>query len=140
MPEKTILYVEDEETDIMLLECALKKARVSNPLATVKNGDEAVAYLMGKGQYADRAQHPLPGLVLLDLNLPRLSGMKVLQWIREQPHFASLPVVIYTSAEDPKQQEEAKQLGANDYIVKPSFVDVIAVTLQKLKQRWLHDS
>ena len=140
MPEKAILYVEDEETDIMLVECALKKAQISNPLKTVKNGDEAVAYLMGKGQYADRAQHPLPGLVLLDLNLPRLSGMKVLQWIREQPQFASLPVVIYTSSEDPKQQEKAKQLGANDYIVKPPFVDEIAAILQKLKQRWLHHS
>src|SRR5512141_1496564 len=126
MPGKTILYVEDEETDIMLMECALKKAQISTPLATVKHGDDAVAYFMGKDQYADRVQHPLPGLVLLDLNLPRLSGMKVLQWIREQPHFASLPVVIYTSAEDPKQQEEAKRLGATDYIVKPPFVDKIA--------------
>lgn len=140
MPGKAILCVEDEETDIMLLRFALKKAQIAHPLATVKNGEEAVAYLMGKGQYADRAQYPLPGLVLLDLNLPRLPGMKVLQWIREQPHFSKLPVVIYTSSEQPSDAAKAKQLGANDYIVKPSFVDKVAPILRKLQQRWLHES
>ena len=80
----------------------------------------------------------MPGLVLLDLNLPRLSGMKVLQWIREQPQFADLPVVIYTSSGDSREQEKAKQLGANEYILKPCSVDKIAETLHKFKVRWLH--
>jgi len=64
----------------------------------------------------------------------------VLQWIREQPHFATLPVVIYTSSEDPREQEKAMQLGANDYIVKPSLIGQIATVVQKVKQHWLHHS
>ncbi len=137
MPGEALLYVEDEETDVLLLQFALEKAQISNPLKTVTDGDEAVGYLSGRGKYADREHHPLPGLVLLDLNLPRLPGMKVLQWIREQPHFSNLPVVIYTSSEAAREQEKAKQLGANDYIVKANSIEKIALTLQKLKQRWL---
>lgn len=137
MPACAILYVEDEETDILLVHYAFKMARISHPLQVVKDGEAAVAYLSGQGQFADRAPHPLPGLVLLDLNLPRLHGLKVLQWIREQPHFATLPVVIYSSSDNPQEQQRAKQLGANDYIVKASIIGDIAATLQKLTQRWL---
>ncbi len=137
MHQKAILYVEDEETDVLLVQCALEKARITNPLKRVKNGDQAVAYLKGEGQYANREQNPIPGLVLLDLNLPRRSGMKVLEWIRQQPQFASLPVVIYTSSENPREQERAKEFGANEYIVKPSIISEIASTLQNLRERWL---
>ncbi len=137
MSAKAILYVEDEENDVFLLKCACERARLANPLKTVKNGDLAVAYLNGDEPYVDREQNPLPGLVLLDLNLPRRSGMKVLQWIRQQPQFGSLPVVIYTSSDKPKEQEQAMQLGANEYIMKPSRLDKIAAVVEQLKERWL---
>lgn len=140
MSEKPLLYVEDEPTDVLLLQFALKKAQITNPLQIAGDGEQAIAYLSGSGQYGNRENHPLPGLVLLDLNIPRFSGLEVLKWIREQPRFASLPVVVYTSSEDPMDQEQARQLGANDYIVKPPFVDKIAATLRKLVQQWLHHS
>ncbi len=137
MPPRTILYVEDEENDVLLLKLGLAKAGVVNPLKAVADGQEAVAYLGGSGQYADRELYPLPGLVLLDLNLPRLSGLKVLQWIREQPQFAGMPVVVYTSSDQPSDLEKARQLGANEYVLKPSRVTQIAQAVQGLKKRWM---
>jgi CheY-like chemotaxis protein len=82
----------------------------------------------------------MPGLILLDLNLPRRSGKKVLQWIREQPQFANLPVVVYTSSDKPADKEQALQLGANEYIEKPSRIENIAAVMEKVKQRWLGSS
>ncbi|PWU20806.1 MAG: two-component system response regulator [Verrucomicrobia bacterium] len=136
-PNRTILYVEDEENDIILVQLALEEARISLPLKTVNDGREAVAYLEGTGAYSDRVQYPAPGLVLLDLNLPLLSGMDVLEWIREQPQFANLPVVIYTSSNHPTDLEKARQLGASDFVLKPSYVHEIAQTLQRLVGQWL---
>lgn len=134
---KTILYVEDEENDVLLLQLGMQKAGVSYPLQTVQDGQQAVAYLSGTGPYADRAQHPLPGLVLLDLNLPCLSGMKVLEWIREQPQFASLPVVMYTSSDHPNDVENARRLGVAEYVLKPSRVQHIADLTRKWTATYL---
>ena len=82
MNSVTILYVEDEETDVMLLQHVLPKTGIPNPLQTVKDGKPAKDYLAGNPPYDDRRRHPLPGLVLLDLNLPYWSGFEVLEWIR----------------------------------------------------------
>ncbi len=132
-----ILYAEDEGDDALLLEFAFERAPIPNSLKIVTNGDEAVAYLSGEGFYADRRQYPLPGLVLLDLKMPRRSGLQVLQWIRQQPHLAALPVVIYTSSEDPGDLQQAEALGANEYLIKPSSVGQIAKLIRRLTQRWL---
>jgi CheY-like chemotaxis protein len=140
MRRQALLYVEDEDNDVIMLQFALKKLQDAHPLKVVQNGEEAVAYLDGGDKYADRTQYPLPALVLLDLNTPRLSGMKVLQWIRGQPQFASLPVVIYTSSENPTEMAQARQLGANDFIVKPSGIPEIMSVVQKLTERWLDGS
>ncbi len=137
MSNSLILYMEDEENDVMMLQFALKRLGISNPFKALKNGEEALAYLKGTGQYGDRTQYPIPGLILLDMNIPRVSGMKVLEWIRQQSQFASLPVVIYTSSELPAEIEKARQLGANDYIVKPSGMEKIMSAVQKIKDRWL---
>ena len=140
MPEKALLYIEDEETDVMLMQLALQKARICNPLKTVADGEEAIAYLSGTGRYSDRERYPIPGLVFLDLNLPRLSGMKVLEWIRAQPEYVNLPVVIYSSSGQPGEREQARHLGANDYLVKPSLVDTIAEIVKCAKERWMRQS
>ena len=137
MSKSLILYVEDEESDIMLLQFALQSVQVTNPFRAVTDGEAALAYLKGTGPYRDRNQHPLPGLVLLDLNIPRVPGIKVLEWIRQQPQFAHLPVVIYSSSDDPRDKERTHQLGANDYIVKPFGIDKTISVLQKMKERWL---
>lgn len=137
MAQKIILYVEDEETDVFLMRIAFKKARIEVPLKTVSDGEGAIAYLRGAGAFADREAHPVPGLVLLDLNIPRLEGLKVLEWIRQQPELASLPVVIYTSSEQPQDLADAQRLGADDYLVKPASIEKIADIATNLIQRWL---
>ncbi len=137
MPRRVILYIEDEESDIFLMRLAFKKGKIDVPLKTVRDGESALKYLSGHGVYADRKEHPFPGLVLLDLNIPRLHGIKVLKWIREQPTMAKLPVVVYTSSEHPKDISAAQQWGANDYQVKPSSIDHIAEKVRLLVKRWL---
>lgn len=137
MSNSLILYVEDEEADIMMLQFAMQSLQITNPFRAVGNGEEALAYLRGTGPYQDRQQHPVPGLVLLDLNIPRISGMKVLEWVRQEPLFAHLPVLIYTSSDDPKDRERARQLGANDYILKPMGIDKTMSAVQQIKERWL---
>jgi CheY-like chemotaxis protein len=137
MSETVVLYVEDEESDVILLRYALRKAGIPNPLQVVGDGEEAIAYLSGNDKYGDRQKYPLPQLVLLDLNLPRLDGKKVLKWIREMDSLANLPVVIYSSSNQPKDFDETKALGANEYIVKPSGIDKITEMMQGVKQRWL---
>lgn len=132
-----ILYVEDENPDVLLLHLAFKRARLPNPIHTALDGAEAIDYLAGNGPFADRSQHPLPSLVLLDLNLPKKSGFEVLKWVREQPRFASMPVVIYTSSVGLLDKTTARLLGANDSIVKRSDVNQIAELAQGLARRWL---
>lgn len=132
-----VLYVEDEEIDRFLMQRAFGKEGLATSLHTVNDGQAALDYLAGLGNYADRKMHPLPELVLLDLNLPELHGFEVLQRIRTHPANATLPVVIFSSSEREEDQARARLLGANDYFKKPSsglsFQDVV----RKLKQRWL---
>ena len=122
----TILYVEDEESDALLMRLAVKRAGVPNPLRIATDGVQAIDYLTGTGAFADRNQHPLPCVVLLDLKLPRKSGFEVLAWIRQQPKFAGLPVIVYTSSSNSADQDKARELGVADYVVKKSDVNSIA--------------
>jgi CheY-like chemotaxis protein len=139
MPQKVILYVEDEESDVCLMEMALRMQRVDVTLKCVMDGESAMNYLSGTGRYANRQDYPCPGLVLLDLNIPRVHGLKVLKWIREQANLATLPVVIYTSSEQPRDVNAAQQAGANDYQVKPSTIEAIADTVRRLLDCWVGD-
>ena len=125
-----MLYVDDEEPDVLLLRLAFKRARLPNPIHTALDGAQAIDYLAGNGPFADRSQYPLPSLVLLDLNLPKKSGFEVLKWVREQPRFSSLPVVIYTSSVGLLDKTTADLLGANDFIVKRSDVSRISKLAQ----------
>src|SRR5512136_2496203 len=93
-----ILYVEDEETDVLLLQHVLAKVGIRNPFQRVKDGKSARDYLAGNAPFENRRRYPLPGLVLLDLNLPYWSGFEVLDWIRQQPHLRRVPVVIFSSS------------------------------------------
>jgi CheY-like chemotaxis protein len=133
----TVLYVEDEESDVLFMRHAFGRAGFEHALRSVGDGREAIAYLAGKNGYADRAQHPLPSLIFLDLNLPILSGFEVLRWVRARPQFAQLTVVVFSSSSRQEDKAKAGELGANDYIEKPrsglAFVDVV----QRVKERWL---
>jgi CheY-like chemotaxis protein len=137
MSEITILYVEDEETDIMLLQHVFTRVGITNLLKTVKDGKEAKEYLAGNAPYGDRRQHPLPGLLLLDLNLPYWSGLEVLGWIRQQARLKWLPVVIFTSSRRPDDIVKAYEGGANGYLVKPNSLADLTTMVQSLRDFWL---
>ena len=115
-----ILYAEDEKNDIFFLEHAFQSPASPYSLNAVPDGEQAIDYLAGKGRFADRARHPFPALVLLDINMPKKSGLEVLKWIRQQPSFKSLSVVMLTSSPRPEDMEHARLLGADDYLIKPS--------------------
>ena len=122
-PPPPVLYVEDEDNDAFLMQRAFSKAGVINPLQIVIDGTAAIQYLAGRTPYHDRARHPLPCLLLLDLNLPRQSGLEVLKWVRGQAEFRDLPIIILTSSSQDRDIESAYGLGANGYLVKPASAD-----------------
>lgn len=138
---KPVLLVEDEAADIFIMQRAWKKAEFENPLQIVKDGQQAVDYISGKGEFADREKYPLPCLMLLDIKLPYLSGLEVVKWLRSyQPH-ASLPAVFLTSSASDMDIEQAYRLGGNAYLVKPPTPEKLVQMLQDLKAFWMkHNS
>ncbi|MGH7590384.1 MAG: response regulator, partial [Gemmatimonadales bacterium] len=118
-----ILLVEDDANDVLLIRRAFAKAGAAGAIHSVSDGDAAVAYLQGEAPYADRTRHPLPDLVLLDIKLPRRSGLDVLQWMRAQIPLQRLPTVMLTSSRDGGDVNRAYDLGANSYLVKPVSFD-----------------
>ncbi len=132
-----ILLVEDEETDVKLIRRALKKGGVVNEVQVVRDGQQALDYFFGKGQYADRAQYPLPGLVLLDLKLPKVGGLEVLEQIKAIEQLKRIPIVVLTSSADSKDINRAYDLGANSYLVKPVEFAAFCEVAAKIKLYWL---
>ena len=132
----TLLLVEDDPNDIMLFRRAKDKTNLANPLQVVEDGEAAVAYLSGQDQYADRNRYPLPALVLLDLKLPRKSGLEVLAWLRKQPGLRRLPVVVMTSSKESTDVGLAYDLGANSYLVKPVAFDNLLEMIKALGLYW----
>jgi len=132
-----ILHVEDEDSDILLLQLAFSEAGITVPVHVATDGQKAIDYLSGAGQYADRKQFPLPCLVLLDLKLPRKSGFEVLEWIRAQPILRRLVVIVLSSAEYECDIDQAYELGANSYLVKPMDIAERQRMCRSLNAWWL---
>ena len=118
-PSATILLVEDNEDDLFVMQRSLKLAEVANPLQVVTDGQMALDYLSGTGEYGDRERHPIPSMIFLDLKLPYVSGFEVLDWMRLQPDLCSVDVVVLTSSDEERDQTRAYALGARSYLVKP---------------------
>ncbi len=116
---------------------ALASASVSNPLAIVRDGEEAVDYIQGTGKYSDRQSHPVPAILLLDLNMPKKSGFEVLQWIRSQKEFKSLPVIVLSTSNQEHDIRKAYELGANSYLTKPSNFDQLVQMVKMVETNWL---
>ena len=134
---KPVLYVEDEKNDIVFMQHAFKQAKVANQLVTAPDGQAAIDYLDGQANCADRNEHPMPDLVLLDLNLPKKSGLEVLAWIRQHSVCRTLPVVVFTSSSREKDMLQSYALGANAYIVKPAMIEELERSVKIIKDFWL---
>jgi CheY-like chemotaxis protein len=134
---RAILLVEDNEDDVFLMKRALKAAQIANPLFVVEDGQQAVDYLSGTGQFIDRQAHPFPAVVFLDLKLPMKSGLEVLEWIRAQEHLENLVVLVLTSSSEPSDLKRAYSLGANSYLVKPPTANQLLDLAKAFKWYWL---
>jgi CheY-like chemotaxis protein len=135
--EYVVLLADDDPNDVFLIQRAFQKTNIANPLRVVRDGEEAMAYLGGQDQYADRQLHPLPVLLLLDLKMPRKSGFEVLRWLRQQSGLKRLPVVVLTSSNQNPDINKAFDLGANSYIVKPGGFDSLVEMVKNLNLYWL---
>ena len=132
-----ILHVEDEANDVMLVGLAFKKTGSPAVIQVVNDGEQAIEYLTGTGPYADRQLYPFPNLLLLDLKLPRVSGLELLAWLRGRDDLRRLPAVMLTSSPQAADVNKAYDLGVNSYLVKPSALDDLVTTVRKLSAYWL---
>jgi two-component system response regulator len=137
MFEKTILLVEDNPDDEELTVRALKKNNVSNSLVVARDGVEALDYLFGTGPYTGRDTATLPGLVLLDLKLPKIDGLEVLRRIRADERTRRMPVTVLTSSKEEQDVIKSYNLGANSYIRKPVDFDQFTEAVRQLGLYWL---
>lgn len=135
--KKIILLVEDNPDDELLTLRALKKNHIMNEIVVARDGEEAIEYLFATGRYAGRDPAELPQVVLLDLKLPKLDGLEVLQRIRANKQTRLLPVVILTSSDEERDRLQSYQLGANSYICKPVDFTRFTEAIRQLGLYWL---
>lgn len=135
--DNAILIVEDSEDDLFFLRRALSDSEIRHPLRVAVDGRQAIDYLQGNGVYADRAEYPIPFLVLLDLKLPYVMGLDVLKWMRQQPRYAHTLVVVLTSSTSESDRAETFRLGGNDYMVKPPTQAKLREMVKRLCDKWI---
>jgi CheY-like chemotaxis protein len=135
-PDHLILLVEDREEDALLFVDALKRAGLAHPLFLVSDGLEAMNYLSGRILYADRRKFPIPKILMLDLNLPRINGWDVLRWVRAQPELNNMLVVVITSSTRPSDLSLAYQMGANSFLTKPCSVTDLKNLAKAFPKYW----
>lgn len=132
-----ILFVEDSTDDAALTIRALKKSGFTNKLHHVINGAEALDFIYCKGVYADRSDKEFPKLILLDLKMPKVSGLQVLEKLKADQNLKSIPVVMLTSSNEGPDIEKCFALGANSYIVKPVDSDNFFNTVKEIGLYWM---
>ena len=136
MQNETILLVEDDENEVLLLQRACAKAQLRADLKVVRGGPQAIEYLGGREDYSDRTRFPLPFLVLLDLRMPGMDGFEVLRWIRAQPDLKRLLVVVLSSSDQQCDIDKAYELGANSYLLKPVAFEGTLSLVQRFEAYW----
>lgn len=132
----TILMADDDADDRQLTREALEDARLVNDMRFVEHGEELLEYLRRQGKYAPPAQAPRPGLILLDLNMPRKDGREVLKEIKQDPDLRTIPVVVLTTSKSDEDIYRSYDLGVNSYIVKPVTFEALVDVLVTLEKYW----
>ena len=131
-----VLIAEDDENAIHLLEAALTAIACAHTVRVVRDGQEALDYLQGKGNYEDRSAFPFPNVLVLDLKMPRVDGLEVLWWLSKHPECSVLPTIVFTSSDDPSDIRRAYSLGASAYFVKPMTFDELKNVLRSTFEFW----
>jgi CheY-like chemotaxis protein len=136
---KVVLVVEDNPDDVSLVEIGVRNAECPFDVRFVRDGEQALAYLGGTSGYSDRSEHPLPDLVVLDLQMPERDGFEVWRWIGTRPQLDRLQVIVWTGWEEPDTSERVRQAGANLFLRKPqeangwiTFIGMISLALNGL--------
>jgi CheY-like chemotaxis protein len=136
MAKFSILLVEDDDNDVLLIQRALKKHYVERPVYVARNGEEAIEYLTGGGIFKDRETYPFPDVVITDLKMPKLSGFELLAWINEHKEYRVIPTIVLSSSKEDKDVTRAYDLGANTYMVKPTNFDALAEMVKQIRDYW----
>ena len=131
-----VLMAEDNEHDIIATKRAWKKNKIANPLYIVRDGQECLDYLYHRGKYSQKGTAPSPGILLLDIRMPKMDGLCVLENIRKNEKYHSLPVVILTTSKQEEDRIKSYDIGANAYIIKPIGFDNFADALKKIHLFW----
>ena len=133
----SVLLVEDDEDDISLVKRAFEKGKILNKLYVVHDGEEAIEFLRHTGRYANKAEAPRPGFILLDLNMPRMTGREILDIIKKDESLHRIPVIILTTSSEKKDVFESYDHGANTYITKPVEFSKFLDAIMTLGRYWL---
>jgi CheY-like chemotaxis protein len=133
----TILLVEDDENDVLLFRIGMERAGVQHRLMIVQNGEEALAYLNGQGQYSDRANFPFPSLLITDLKMPRVTGFELLEWLQKNDVGKPVPVIVLSGSILPKDRERALKLRARTFCVKVADIEEIIRLVKEVTDTWL---
>jgi CheY-like chemotaxis protein len=131
-----ILLIEDDDNDVLLFRHALEKNNITAPLFVVPDGEEALQYLGRAGRYSDRGRYPFPGVILIDLKMPRIGGLEVLRWLRKHPECAVIPTIVLSASRIPEDVQEAYRLGANSYFVKPIEFEELGGLIRLMHAYW----
>ncbi len=133
----SILLADDDEDDRMLAIDALREAKLANDIATVTDGEELMDYLKRRGEYSDPSSSPRPGLILLDLNMPKKDGREALDEIKADPELRRIPIVVLTTSEAEEDILRTYELGVNSFITKPVSFDGLVQIMRTLRSYWL---
>ena len=135
-PNGLVLIAEDNPEDAILLRKALEKAGVRSRTKFVHDGEEVILYLQGLGAYTNRQSNPLPSMILLDIKMPKRTGLEVLEWLASNPEFSIVPTIILSSSNLDSDIRQAYRSGANTYFVKPNSFDELVSTMRNLQSYW----
>ena len=133
----TILMADDDDEDCQLTKEAWEENKLANDLRFVRDGEELLEYLERRGRYSNPDDSPIPGIILLDLNMPKKDGREALEEIKASPDLRRIPVVVLTTSKAEEDILRSYDLGANSYITKPVTFDGLVETVQHLEQYWL---
>ncbi len=135
--QNAILLADDSDDDEILFRRVIRLSGLPNPVIRVKDGEEAIAYLKGEGIYSDREKHPLPMVLMLDVKMPKKTGFEVLEWVRAQPRFEELLVVVFPNSDRIEEIRRAYQLGADSVLTKPCQVEDMKTLATGFRGKWL---